>query len=116
MKIVTTFMAVLVSLAFSASGVAKLMGVPETLMAFDVLGLPGWFPVLLAVCYLAGVVLLWIPSFAALAAAGFTVVMIGAVGYHVVYTPLIEALPAAILLVFSVVLFLQNRSKGFWVK
>jgi hypothetical protein len=114
MKYIIWLFSALLSIAFIGSGVAKVVGVPEVMSAFQTLGLPSWFPLFLAVAYFIGAVLIWVPKYAALAAGGFTLVMVGAVGYHIVFTPVAEAVPAAVLLVLSVFIFVQRRGQAFW--
>ncbi|MEL6583203.1 MAG: DoxX family protein [Pseudomonadota bacterium] len=104
----------LLTLAFVGSAFAKLMGVPEVLVAFENLGLPSWFPAFVALCYIAGAVGLWIPKLAAPACVGFITAMVGAVIYHVALTPIGEAVPAAVLLGLSIFVFLRKKDQAFW--
>ena len=98
MKIVTWVLMALVSMVVIGAGFAKLSGVEMTLVSFATLGLPVWFGKFIGVAEVAGGIGLWHRKTSSLAAAGLSVIMFGAVYYHVVYTPISEAIPALVIL------------------
>ena len=107
---------VLTSVAFAAAGIAKLMSVSEMHASFAKLGLPGWFGYFIGCCEIAGAIGLYLRKLSALAAAGLVIIMIGAVGYHVTYDPLGNAVPALVLLILSAIVVTKRRGEGFWAR
>ncbi len=99
----------LVALAFAAAGAAKLAGVEMMHQSFTTLGLPGWFGYFIGACEVAGAVGLFIRPLSALAAAGHAIIMVGAIYFHVVHTPVAQALPALVLLVLCLYVFVRRR-------
>jgi putative oxidoreductase len=96
-----------------AGGAAKLAGVPEVLQSFSVLGLPSWFGYFIGACEVAGAIGLFITPLSALAAVGISIIMLGAVYFHVAHTPIIEAIPAVLALTLAVFVAIKQRSKVF---
>lgn len=107
---------VLTSVAFAAAGIAKLMGVPAVHASFAKLGMPAWFGYFIGTCEIAGAIGVYLRKLSALAAAGLAIIMIGAVGYHVTYDPIGNAVPALVLLIFAAIVFTKRRANGFWVR
>jgi putative oxidoreductase len=89
---------ILVALYIGAGGIAKLAGVPYVHSSFPKLGLPPWFGYFIGVCEVPGPIALFIRPLSALAALGLGIIMIGATYYHAAYTPVLQALPAFVLL------------------
>ena len=104
---------VLVSIGFAAAGIAKLMGVPAVHANFAKLGMPAWFGYFSEI---AGAIGVYLRKLSALAAAGLAIIMIGAVGYHVTYDPLGNAVPALVLLLLSGAIVAERRADGFWAR
>jgi putative oxidoreductase len=101
---------IVLALYVIGGGAAKLAGVERLHQSFSTLGLPAWFGYFIGACEIVGgVALFWRPM-AALAAAGLLGIMAGALYYHVNYTPLIQALPAFILILLCVYVFLARRA------
>ena len=100
----------LVALYVGAGGIAKLLGVPYVHSSFAALGLPRWFGYFIGVCEVLGPIGLMIRPLRAPAAAGIAIVMIGATWYHATYTPVVQALPAFVLLVLCTWIFVRTRS------
>lgn len=101
----------LVVLYVGAGGVAKLAGVPYVHSSFPKLGLPHWFGYFIGVCEVLGCIALFIRPLRALAALGIGIIMIGATYYHCVYTPVVQAAPAFILLILSAYIFWTSRNR-----
>ena len=68
------------------------------MISFTTLGLPVWFGTFIGLAEIAGGIGVWHRKTSALAAAGLLVIMLGAVYYHAVHTPILEGIPALLLL------------------
>jgi len=99
----------LTAFAFSAAGFLKLFGDEMYSDSFNVMGLPDVFGDVIGCCEIAGAIGLFIRRLSAVAAAGLASIMVGAVGYHLHYESLSEAVPAVILLGFSVIIVFARR-------
>ncbi|MEM1438710.1 MAG: DoxX family protein [Pseudomonadota bacterium] len=88
----------LVSLILIGGGLAKLAGQQEALGSFEALGLATGFATFVGIAELSGAVGLWIRQTSMWAAIGISIVMAGAIYYHVLFTPLVGALPAFLVL------------------
>ena len=99
----------LIALVLLAAGGAKLAGLPEVHMSFLLLGLPEWFGYFVGVCEVGGAVGLFVRPFSALAAVGISVIMGGAVYFHVAHTPLTQGIPALLVLALSIFVFVNTR-------
>jgi putative oxidoreductase len=100
----------LVTLYVGAGGIAKLAGVPYVHSSFPQLGLPAWFGYFIGACEVLGPIGLFIRPLSALAAAGLGIIMIGATYYHATYTPVVQALPAIVLVALCVYIFAKRRA------
>ncbi|MEM9422873.1 MAG: DoxX family protein [Pseudomonadota bacterium] len=98
MKIVTWIAMIIVTLVMLMGGGAKLAGNEMATASFVTLGLPALFGTFIGVCEVAGAFGLWYRPTSRLAAMGIAVIMIGAIYYHVVHTPLQEGIPALVVL------------------
>ena len=108
----TVLATVLPTLAFLMAGGAKLSGAEEMVQNFSRYGLPTAFMYFIGACEVAGAVGLWLTTtvigpwpLRRLAALGLAIIMVGAVAMHAVHDPIMNALPAAILLALLVFLF-----------
>ncbi len=99
----------IVVLYVGAGGVAKLASVPYVHSSFPKLGLPAWFGYFIGACEVLGCIALFIRPLRALAALGIGIIMIGATYYHSVYTPVVQAAPAFVLLILSAYIFWTSR-------
>lgn len=88
---------ILPGLAFIAAGIGKLMGVQMMHDSFAMMGLPAWFGYFIGTCELAGGLGLFLNSTRKLAAAGLSIIMLGAIYFHVAYA-VPSAVPAIVLL------------------
>jgi putative oxidoreductase len=88
----------LVTLMMLMGGVMKLMGNPMATGSFATLGLPAIFATFIGLCEIAGGIGIWFRRTSMYAAAGIAIIMIGAVYFHVVHTPISEGIPAIIIL------------------
>ena len=90
----------LLALAFIAAGVSKLMGVEQTVLPFERMGMP-LMAKIVGLLEIAGAVGLFIPQFRFLAALGLSATMVGAAGYHLTLDPEMAVIPALVLLVLT---------------
>ncbi|MBJ7538417.1 DoxX family protein [Marinomonas transparens] len=98
----------LTALAFLAGGVGKLMGVEMMHQSFATLGLPVFFGYFIGACEIAGAIGIFIKKLSSLAAVGLGLIMAGAMYYHLMFDP--QGFPvAALLFVFSIVIFFVNK-------
>ena len=88
---------ILPAIAFAGAGTAKLMGVPDLHSAFQTMGLPGWFGYFIGLCQVCGAIGLLLPQTRKLAAAGLSIIMVGAIYFHVAFA-VPSPFPAAVLL------------------
>lgn len=99
----------LLAAAFVAAGGAKLAGAPMMVQTFDGIGIGQWFRYLTGTIEVASAVMLLLPSTRLLAAAALACTMVGAIITHLAViggTPV----PAAVLLVLSLVVIALHRS------
>ena len=99
----------LVVLYVGAGGLAKLAGVPYVHSSFPKLGLPAWFGYFIGACEVLGCIGLLVRPVRALAAAAIGAIMVGATYYRAVYTPVIQAAPAFLLLLLCVYIVIKSR-------
>jgi putative oxidoreductase len=99
----------LTAVAFATAGFLKLFGEEMYSDPFNVMGLPDVFGDVIGCCEIAGAIGLFIRRLSAIAATGLASLMVGAVGYHLHYESLAEAVPAVILLSFSVIIVFARR-------
>jgi len=97
------------SLAYAASGVAKVVGAGIEVQAFTRFHLPLWFMTFIGVCEIAGAIGLLVRRLSALAALGLAIVMLGAITMHLRYDTPPMAAAAAVLLVLMVFVAWQRR-------
>lgn len=88
----------LVALYVGAAGVAKLFGVPAVLQSFGTLGLPAGTALVVGLCEVAAALALFIVPLRRPAAGCLIPLMLGALYYHLAYTPVVQALPAVLIL------------------
>lgn len=98
MKYVTWVAMAIVTLICLMGGVMKLTGNEMATGSFAVLGLPAWFALFIGVCEIAGAIGLWLRRTSVLAAIGIAIIMVGAIYYHVMHTPIAEGIPALVVL------------------
>jgi putative oxidoreductase len=104
---------VLVALLLLAAGGAKLAGVPQVHQSFALLGLPVWFGYFIGACEVSGAIGLFIRPLSALAAAGISIIMLGALYFHATHPPLAAGVPALLILLLSVFVFTRRRVDMF---
>jgi putative oxidoreductase len=88
----------IVSLVVIGGGIAKLMGVEMVLASFATLGLPAISGTFIGLCEIAGGIGIWFRRTSKYAAGGLAIIMLGAIYYHALHTPIMEGLVAFIIL------------------
>ena len=99
----------LVTLVMLMGGIGKLSGNPMMHQSFEMLGLPSWFGYFIGACEVAGAIGIWLPRLSALAAAGISIIMVGAIYFHVTMTPIAQALPALVVLLLCLYIIARRR-------
>lgn len=98
MKYVNYAAMAVVSLVMLMGAALKLTGNEVALQSFADLGLPSWFGTFIGVCELLGAIGLWLRPTSRLAAIGISIIMLGAIAYHVMFPPIQAGIPAAVVL------------------
>ncbi|MCY1355916.1 putative protein-like family protein [compost metagenome] len=88
----------LVALYVGAAGVAKLLGVPAVVQSFTTIGLPDGTAFVVGLCEVAAALAFYIKPLRRLAAGCLLPLMLGALYYHLAYTPVLQAAPALLIL------------------
>ena len=97
MRIALLIIKILLTVAFVAAGVAKLIGAPMMVESYEVIGLGQWFRYLTGIIEVGGAVLLWIPRRQAWGAALLGATMVGAVLAHLVVLGMSTVAPSILL-------------------
>ena len=79
------YVTTLLSLIFVLSGGAKLAGLEFEIQAFERWGYALWFMYAIGLAEVSGGLALWWTRWSALASAGLSMVMVGAVGTHILH-------------------------------
>ena len=111
----TWLIIILMALPIAAAGVGKLMGVEMMHQSFQLMGLPDWFGYFIGLCELAGAIGLLVPRLSSAAASGLLLIMLGAVGFHIAYTPIADGVPALVLAVLAVIVVLARKPQSIWL-
>lgn len=100
----------LTALGMGAAGLPKVLGNPQMVQGFAAMGFPSWFLPLIGTLELAGAVGLLIRRLSGLAALCLSMLMVGAVGTHVVHHDTAHAGPAVLFLVITLGLAFARRA------
>ena len=101
----------LLTLAFGAAGIAKLMGVEMMIQTFDAVGFGQWFRYVTGAIELGSAVLLWVPGYAAHAAGLLVCTMIGALIAHATVLGMDTAVGAIVLGLLAALTLWINRAQ-----
>jgi len=105
-------LSIIVSLAFLAAGIPKLLGRPAWIRLFSNWGYPKWFLLVIGALEVLGAILLFIPRFTAYAVAILTVVMLGAAYTHVANGEGLAIIrPLIFLFLLAIVTWLRRSSR-----
>ena len=92
---------VVLGLPLIALGGAKLAGMAQFHESFRLLGLPAWFGYFIGACEVAGAIGLFVKPLRRPAAVGLGCIMLGALYFHLRFTPIVQGIPALIFLVLA---------------
>ncbi len=101
----------LLTLAFAAAGLAKLLGAEMMVHTFDAVGVGQWFRYVTGVIELGSAIALWVPGLTAYAAGLLVCTMIGALVAHTLILGLATALPAVVLGLLAALTLYANRAQ-----
>ena len=101
----------LLTAAFAAAGIAKLMGVEMMVQTFAAVGFGQWFRHVTGAIELGSAIALWVPGLTAYAAGLLVVTMIGALTAHALFLGLATALPAVVLGLLAAATLYANRAQ-----
>ena len=101
---------VLLTLAFGAAGIAKLIGAEMMVATFDAVGVGQWFRYLTGIVEVSAAILLWVNGRQAIGAGLLTCTMIGAVLAHLfILGP--SAMPATVLGLLSAYILFKHKGQ-----
>jgi uncharacterized membrane protein YphA (DoxX/SURF4 family) len=104
---------VLLAAMFLVAGGPKLLYLDKVKPMFVQYGYPAWFAGLIGSCEVLGAIGLLIPRLAGLAAAGLSIIMIGATYTHVSHQEYTHAItPAVLLVLLSAVAYVRFGQGG----
>ena len=101
----------LLTLAFGAAGIAKLMGVEMMVQTFDAVGFGQWFRYVTGIIELGSAIVLWVPGLTAYAAGLLTCTMAGALVAHATVLGMNTAAGAFVLGLLSALTLWINRAQ-----
>jgi putative oxidoreductase len=102
---------VLLTLAFTAAGLAKLAGAEMMVQTFEAVGIGQWFRYLTGIIELGGAILLWTPGRQLIGSGLLLCTMIGATFAHfVILGP--SAMPAIILGILAALMAYNHRGQS----
>lgn len=112
----TQALSVVLSLVFFASGAAKLAGLEFEIVAFERWGYPLWFMYFIGTVEVVGAVGLLVRRISAAAAAGLALMMLGAMGTHVIHAEWGMLAAAAVIFALSVArAFIGRQDIAAWL-
>lgn len=107
---ITWGITILLALAFVVAGFLKVSGDESMVEAFIAYGLPAWFRISIGLIEIVGGILLVIPTFTSMSSFGLSIIMIGAVGCHLMVDPFIEAIPAALFFLGLTYIYMTRKN------
>ena len=111
MKYLTLAIQVLVTIAFLAAGIAKLIGADMMVQTFHAIGVGQWFRYVTGIIEVGAAIMLWVKGMQFIGAALLVCTMIGAVLAHLlILGP--SAVPALVLGAMSAYLAYNFRSQN----
>lgn len=108
-NIAVWIISVLLALAFLASGVPKLLGVPQTVEGFHRWGYPDWFRIVTGLVETGSALLLLIPRTAFVGASLLVATMIGAAYTHLTHNEAPFVVGPLVLLVLAAIVAVARR-------
>ena len=109
-NIATWTATILLALAFIGAGFAKVSGQEMMIQSFTLFGLPDWFRVLIGGLEIIGGICLLVPVLTSASAFGLSIIMIGAISCHLMFTPVTDGVPAFVLFVLLSYIYLTRKN------
>jgi len=109
-NIATWFITLLLAFAFIGAGFAKVSGQEMMVQSFNLFGLPDWFRVVIGGLEVLGGIFLLAPILTGTAAFGLSIIMIGAMACHVMFTPLTDGIAAMVFFLLLTYLYLTRQN------
>ena len=103
------FITVIASLIFALAGLSKIFGMTMMHDSFVTLGLPIWFGYFIGICEVFGSIGIQIRKLRFYACFGLTIIMLGAINYHLQYEN--DGLLASIIITALCLLLLISRDR-----
>ena len=100
---------IITSLIFALAGLSKIFGMPMMHDSFVTLGLPIWFGYFIGVCEILGAIGIQIEKLNIFASFGLSIIMIGAVNYHINYEK--EGIIPSIVIACLCIIILISKKK-----
>ncbi len=97
-NIITWIMTVILASMFIGAGASKVGNTQEMVQVFSSFGLPVWFMYLIGCIEIIGGLMLLVPALTGFSAFGLTIIMVGALSCHLMFTPISQGIPAIIAL------------------
>ncbi len=107
---ITWGITIVLALMFIGAGFSKVTASEEMVQAFSLFGLPDWFRIAVGCIEIIGGILLILPFMTGCAAFGLSIIMIGAVSCHVMFTPLSQGIPAMTMIMLLSYVFLTRKN------
>ena len=109
-NIITWITTALLALVFIFAGFAKVSGQEMMIQSFNLFGLPDWFRIIIGTLEILGGVLLLMPVTTGSAAFGLSIIMIGAISCHVMFTPIADGIAAMVFFGLLTYIYLTRKS------
>jgi putative oxidoreductase len=107
---VTWGLTIILALAFLGAGFAKVTGQDSMVQAFTDFGLPGWFRITIGTLEIFGAVLLVVPASTGTSSFGLSILMVGGIACHVMYTPLADGIPALVFFIILTYIYMARKN------
>ena len=109
---IVSAIAILLGLAMIGGGAMKLIAQSDQVAAFNGLGLPPWFRVLVGTFEISGGVLMLVPSTVPAGTLVLSTILVGALWAHLVHGEWSHAVPVLVLLTAFLSIFRLNRGRA----
>ena len=109
-NIITWIITLMLALMFIGAGFAKVSMMQDMVQSFTLFGLPVWFMYVIGSLEIIGGLMLLVPATTGTAAFGLTIIMVGAIGCHLMFTPASQGIPAFMALTMLIYLALTRKN------
>ncbi|NQZ81921.1 MAG: DoxX family protein [Colwellia sp.] len=109
-NILTWIVTTLLAIAFIGAGLAKVSGQEMMVQSFNLFGLPDWFRIVIGSLEVLGGVSLLVPALTGVAAFGLSIIMVGAIACHVMFTPIADGIAAMVFFALLSYIYLTRKN------